>query len=66
MSDAKQKEEFLKIQSYEEFDRKRDLFKGLKMDKDIRDHIKKVFPPIELFEGDVFYKVPKENKDNSN
>ena len=41
-----QKEEFLKIQSYEEFDKKRDRFKGLKVDRDIKEHMKNVFPKI--------------------
>lgn len=36
-----QKEKFLAIQSYEEFDKRRDEFKGLSVkDKEIREHLK--------------------------
>lgn len=54
-----QKEEFLLLQSYEEFDEKREHFQGMKLDHDIREHMKRIFPPIELFEGDAIYPVNK-------
>lgn len=38
-----EKEKFLKLQSYEEFDRRRDEFKTLKFDKDILSHMSKLF-----------------------
>ena len=49
-----EKEKFLKLESYEEFDRRRDEFKALKFDKDIISHMSKLFgkspnPPEELY-----------------
>ena len=38
-----EKEKFLKLESYEEFDQKRDEFKTLKFDKDIISHMSKLF-----------------------
>ena len=38
------KDEFLKIESYEEFDRRREEFRELKFDEDIRKHLGKIFP----------------------
>ena len=42
-----QKEEFLQLKSYEEFERKRDRFKGLKLDREILEHMNRIFPKIE-------------------
>lgn len=39
-----EKEKFLKLDSYEEFDRRREEFKNLKFDKDILSHMAKIFP----------------------
>lgn len=39
-----QKEELLKITTYEEFDQRREDFRGLKMDEDVKDHLSKIFP----------------------
>ena len=38
------KEELLKITTYEEFDRRREEFRGLKMDEDVKNHLSKIFP----------------------
>lgn len=38
------REEFLAIQSYEEFDCRRDEFRDLKIDKETLEHFKKIFP----------------------
>ena len=39
------KEKFLTIDTYEEFDRRREEFKSLKMsDEDVRNHMAKIFP----------------------
>ena len=38
------KEELLKITTYEEFDQRREEFRGLKMDEDVKDHLSKIFP----------------------
>ena len=39
-----QKEKFLGLKSYVEFDERREEFKGLKFDKDIIEHMSKIFP----------------------
>lgn len=51
-----QKEEFLLIRSYEEFDQKRERFKGLRVDKEIKEHMRKIFPKVDLFKGDAIYR----------
>ncbi len=55
------KEEFLKIKTYEEFDRQRNDFYGLDIrDKEIRNHINKLFGEAwapEEFHQDV--KIPE-------
>ena len=38
------KDEFLKIETYEEFDRRREEFRDLKYDKEIGEHLDKIFP----------------------
>ena len=38
------KQKFIEIESYEEFDRRREEFIGLKFDEDIRKHLGKIFP----------------------
>ena len=38
------KTEFLKLKNYEEFDERREEFKGLKVDADIKAHMNKIFP----------------------
>jgi hypothetical protein len=45
------KEKFLEIKSYEEFDRRRSEFKGLKVDVDIKRHLAKIFPKAYAPEG---------------
>ncbi len=57
-----QKEEFLKLQSYEEFDKKRERFKGLKFDKEVIEHLGKIFPKIELFEWDAIFPAKKKEE----
>ena len=37
------KEDFLKIKSYDEFDRQREKFKDLKNDEEVLDHLDKIF-----------------------
>lgn len=55
-----QKEEFLMLKSYEEFDEKREHFRGMKLDKEIREHMNRIFPRIEVFEGDAIYPEKKD------
>lgn len=38
------KQKFIEIESYEEFDRRREEFRELKFDEDIRKHLGKIFP----------------------
>ena len=38
------KDEFLKIETYEKFDRRREEFRELKYDKEIGEHLDKIFP----------------------
>lgn len=38
------KEKFLAIETYEEFDRNRKEFKNLAFDKEVLDHMSKIFP----------------------
>lgn len=52
------KEEFLRIQSYEEFDKKRKRFKGLKIDKDIAEHMDKIFPKLTPCEDGIVFDPP--------
>lgn len=40
------KELFLSMKTYEEFDRRRKEFKELKMDRDILEHMRKIFPKV--------------------
>lgn len=39
-----QKDELLKIETYEEFDRRREEFRNLKIDNEIRAHLSKIYP----------------------
>lgn len=39
-----QKEILLQMKTYEEFDRNREAFKGMKPDKDIIEHLSKITP----------------------
>ncbi len=54
MSQSELKKEFLKIQSEEEFDQKREMFRGLQMDEDIRRHMDTIFPEAYVPEGESF------------
>ncbi|MBP3507758.1 MAG: hypothetical protein J6K43_15325 [Lachnospiraceae bacterium] len=40
------KEKLLEIQSYEEFDRRREEFRDLKFDREIVEHMSKIFSDI--------------------
>lgn len=40
------KELFLNIETYEEFDKRREEFKKLEMDKDVLEHMSKMFPKV--------------------
>ncbi|MEG0687179.1 MAG: hypothetical protein RR466_00625 [Hungatella sp.] len=53
------KEKFLETKSYEEFNQRREEFKGLKFDKDVLDHMQEIFP--KPYGGnEELYKTPPE------
>ncbi len=54
-----EKEKFLNLKSYEEFDEKRDEFQTLKMDKDIVAHMAKIFPRPSNTKEEL-YKIPRD------
>ena len=43
------KEKFLQMQSYEEFDKHREELQGLTFDREVLDHMSKIFP--KCYEG---------------
>lgn len=51
------REELLRITSYEEFNKRRAEFKGIKMDKEIREHVAKLFPKVSSTTEEL-YKTP--------
>lgn len=52
------KEKFLSIQTYEEFDKKRGEFRELSMaDKEIREHAGKIFPKLKNHTTEELYKT---------
>lgn len=57
-----QKEELLKIATYEEFDRRREEFCGLKMDGDVRDHLSKIFPKSHAGREELYKTQPQPGK----
>lgn len=52
-----EKERFLQLKSYEEFDRRREEFETLKFDKDIVAHMAKIFPKPSNTKEEL-YKTP--------
>ena len=53
-----QKEKLLQMKSYEEFDRNRELFKGMKPDKDIIEHLSRITPKSPNPQEEL-YKIPR-------
>ena len=51
------REEILRIESYEEFDKRREEFRGIKIDKELFDHISKMFPKASNTKEELF-KIP--------
>ncbi len=56
-----EKEKFLKLESYEEFDQRREEFKNLKFDKNIVSHMAKIFP-IKNSTREELYRTPLLNQ----
>lgn len=53
------KEQFLSVTSYEEFDKRREEFKDLETDKDVLEHMKKIFPRVSNTKKELFKKTKK-------
>lgn len=49
-----QKELFLKIESYSEYVKQRDKFKGLKIDKEVLEHMAKIFLKVSGTKEELF------------
>lgn len=49
-----QKELFLQIVSYGEYVKQRDEFKGLKIDKEVLEHMAKIFPKVSGTKEELF------------
>lgn len=49
-----QKEAFLEIQSFEEYQKRRKEFEGLDMDSEVREHIEALFPRTSNTTEEVF------------
>lgn len=49
------KEEFLNIKTYEEFDRRREEFRELPMDKEIIEHTSKLFGKLKNYTEEELY-----------
>ena len=64
----KKKSEFMKIKTYEEFDCRREDFRNLAMDEDVRNHLNEIFPKayapedlhVDLFERPAEQYIKKE------
>lgn len=53
------KERFLAVQTYEEFDKMRGTFGHLSMaDKEIREHVSKIFPKADNYDGELYTVFP--------
>ena len=57
------KEEFLKIETYEEFDRRRAEFQGMKMDQETLGHAAKIFPKVSSTKEELFKTPPGSSKE---
>lgn len=53
------KHELMKIDNYEEFDRLRGEMKNLKLDREMREHIMKLFPKASGTTEEL-YKIPRD------
>ena len=49
-----QKEAFLSIESYSEYVKHRDEFKGLKIDQEVLKHMAKIFPKVSGTKEELF------------
>ena len=56
------KEELLKITTYEEFDQRREEFRWLKMDDDVKTHLSKIFPKCYVGKEELYKTWPQPGK----
>ena len=56
------KEKLLKMKTYQEFDENRELFKDLKPDKEIIEHLSKITPKSPNPQGEVYKNPPGSGK----
>ena len=56
------KEELLKITTYEEFDQRREEFRGLEMDDDVKTHLSKIFPKCYVGKEELYKTWPQPGK----
>lgn len=56
------KEELLKITTYKEFDRRREEFRELKIDDEIKEHLSKLFPKCYGGKEELFKTPPSNGK----
>lgn len=56
------KEELLKITTYEEFDLRREEFRGLKMDEDVKNHLSNIFPKCYAGKEELYKTQPQPGK----
>ena len=52
----------LKITTYEEFDRRREEFCGLKMDEDVKSHLSEIFPKCYAGKEELYKTQPQPGK----
>lgn len=58
------KEKFLQLKSYEEFDKRREEFKGLKPDKEVMEHFTKITPKSPNPSYELYKTNPEKGKKN--
>lgn len=56
-----QKELFLSLKSYDDFDKNRSAFKGMSMDDEIRAHSERIFPKA-YAPKDMHHEIPRSNE----
>lgn len=56
-----EKEKFLSIKSYDEFNMRRNEFESLSMrDKEVRNHVRKIFPKLKKTDEELFKTPPNQ------
>ncbi len=56
-----EKEKFLAIETYEEFDKRRMEFESLTMrDEEVREHVRKIFPRLQTSNEELYKTLPSQ------